>query len=110
METDALMLYETMSQLSAQMARAAQQNDWDRLVALEQDVAHLRDALPPLAAGGRAVVPLSPEQRERKLQLIRRILADDAEVRRHTEPWMDSVRRFLGAGVRERCVRQAYGQ
>ena len=99
-----LTLYETMSEISARMVDAARANDWDRLVALEQDVAHLRDTL---ALEDRRPA-LSAEQRERKVRLIRRILADDAEVRRHTEPWMDSVRKMLGRGARERSVRQAY--
>jgi flagellar protein FliT len=107
METNGLSLYETMSDISAQMARAAQDNDWERLVALEQDVAHLRETLVRTPAG--SAVPLTPEQRARKLQLIHCILDHDAEVRRHTEPWMESVRRYLGAGVRSRSVRQAYG-
>lgn len=108
METNGLSLYETMSDISAQMARAAQNNDWDRLVALEQDVAHLRDTLARQPAAG-AAAALTPEQRARKLQLIHSILDHDAEVRRHTEPWMESVRRYLGSGVRSRNVRQAYG-
>lgn len=101
-----LILYETMSDISGRMAEAARNNDWERLVALEQDVAHMRDNLivsehrPPL---------LSPEERARKYQLISRILADDAEVRRHTQPWMEGAKKFLGAGVRERSLRQAYG-
>lgn len=105
MDMNGLSLYETMREISARMVRAAQDNDWDQLVALEQDVAHLRDTL----NYSEARTVLTPEERARKLQLIRDILADDAAVRCHTEPWMTSVRKFLGAGVRSRSVRQAYG-
>lgn len=101
-----LTLYETMSDLSGLMVEAARDSDWDRLVALEQDVANLRDTL----EWDSATQPtLTAEERTRKLDLIQRILANDAEVRTYTEPWMASVRRFLGAGVRERNLRQAYG-
>lgn len=103
---NALNLYETMSDISGRMAEAARNNDWERLVALEQDVAHMRDNL---AVSENLPPPLTPDERTRKLQLIRRILADDAEVRRYTEPWMESAKKFLGAGVRERSLRQAYG-
>lgn len=109
MEMDGIGLYETMSEISARMVQAARNSDWNQLVALEQDVAHLRDTLTQPGGRDRPAAVLTPEQRARKLQLIHRILADDAEVRRHTEPWMDSVRRFLGAGTRSRNVRQAYG-
>jgi flagellar protein FliT len=43
-----------------------------------------------------------------KRRLIERILENDAEVRRHTEPWMEHVRQFLGNGVRRRDVEKAY--
>ena len=105
----ALRLYETMSDVSTRMVEAARANDWDRLTALEQDVARLRDVL---AANDprSAPAPLSPEERARKVQLIHRILADDAEVRSYTEPWMNCVSKYLGAGARSRNVRQAYGR
>ncbi len=97
-------IYENIAQLSAQMATAAQDNDWDLLVELENQVARLRDRL--LFSEEEA---LTLEQATRKQLLIRRILDDDAEVRRHTEPWMEQVRRFLGAGTMERRVENAYG-
>ncbi|MDD5297978.1 MAG: flagellar protein FliT [Rhodocyclaceae bacterium] len=98
-------MYETMGEISTRMVEAAQANDWDRLVELEKNVAHLRDVLRqedhPLS--------LSSEERARKLRLIHRILDADAEVRRHTEPWMAQVRVFLGSVARERKIRQTYG-
>lgn len=101
----ALVVYESMSTLSAQMVEAASACDWDRLAALERDCAGLARHL---EAGGETA-PLSEAERARKRDLIRRILADDAEVRRHTEPWMEQVRQFLGGGARERSMRRAYG-
>lgn len=102
----ALELYETMSDLSGRMVEAARQSDWDRLVALEQDVAHLRDTMD---LDRSTATRLTPDERARKVHLIHRILANDAEVRSYTEPWMESVRQFLGAGVAGRNVRRAYG-
>jgi len=100
-----LSVYESMSALSAQMAQAAAANDWDRLVMLERDCAGLARRL----EAERQPVRLTETERSRKMALIRRILEDDAEVRRHTEPWMEQVRQFLGGGARERSVRRAYG-
>jgi flagellar protein FliT len=98
-------MYESMGEISDRMVEAAQANDWDRLVELEKNVAHLRDNLRredrPLS--------LSSEERARKLRLIHRILNADAEVRRHTEPWMAQVRIFLGSAARERTMKQSYG-
>ena len=90
---NALHMLERMSELSAHMVSAARDNDWDRLVELEQDVSSLRDRM---AANDRQAVALTAAQRARKVMLIQQILADDAEVRRHVEPWMEHVRVFLG--------------
>jgi flagellar protein FliT len=43
-----------------------------------------------------------------KRQLIERILDDDAEIRRHTEPWMEHVRHLLGDNQRLRELQRAY--
>lgn len=102
-----LNLYESMSGLSAQMADAARENDWDRLTTLEHQVTDLREQMvqqdpqEPSAS-------LSEAERRRKIELIKRMLADDREVRRHTDPWMDGVRQMLGGNVRGRAMRNAY--
>ncbi len=77
----------------------------ERLVALEKDCAGLARHL---EANGEPI-RLSDAEKTRKIALIHRILADDAEVRRHTQPWMEQVKRFLGDGARERTMRRAYG-
>ena len=100
-----LALYESMRAISAQMVEAAGACNWERLTALEQDCAGLARHL---AASGEPA-PLTAAERARKMALIRQILADDAEVRRHVEPWLEEVRHFLGGGARERALRRAYG-
>ncbi|MDD5247961.1 MAG: flagellar protein FliT [Rhodocyclaceae bacterium] len=96
--------YQEMSALSAQMVEAAQAQDWERLIALEKSVAALRDLL--MAEDDNA--GLSLDERGTKAALIQRILDDDAEVRRHTEPWMEHVRQFLGGAAKRRRVENAY--
>ena len=98
-------LYEEMSTLSARMVEAARAQDWDMLIELEHAVAILRDKLMKEDSN----VGLSAAESERKSKLIQHILEDDAEVRRHTEPWMEHVRQFLGAGAKQRQVERAYG-
>jgi len=93
-------MYQDMSALSARMVEAARAHDWDRLIGLERSVAALRDTL--LAMDDNA--GLNDEDAGRKAALIRRILDDDAEVRRHTEPWMEQVRQFLGGNARRQQV------
>ena len=97
-------LYEEMSLLSSRMVEAARANDWDNLIELERGVTSLRAAL--IATPDDSNAPATDLARKRNL--IQRILEDDAEVRRHTEPWMEHVRQFLGDGTRRRGVQKAY--
>ena len=96
--------YEQMSMLSSRMVEAARRNDWERLIDLEQSVAGLREVL--LRDDGHHVVPTDSS---RKRDLIQRILRDDAEVRRHTEPWMEQVRHLLTGNFHESSVSRRYG-
>lgn len=96
-------LYEEIGTLSSRMVAAAQANDWDSLIELERNVAALRDTL--LTADD----TVATTDAERKRILIQQILRDDAEVRRHTEPWMEHVRQFLGTANRRQQVQRAYG-
>lgn len=98
-------IYEQMSALSARMVEAARASDWDQLVDLERAVASLRETL--VAEVIRE--PNNSQETGKKRDLIQRILRDDAEVRRHTEPWMEQVRRFLAGGARKRQIDRAYG-
>ncbi len=98
-------IYEEMSALSARMVEAARANDWDNLIRLEKSVVALRLSLAADDDNSR----LSAQEIEVKRTLIQRILDDDAEIRRHTEPWMEQVRQFLGGNERRKRVESAYG-
>ena len=97
--------YEAMRALSARMVEAARAGDWDNLIELEKSVARLRDSL---MADDDANAHLTPEEALHKAAIIQRILDDDAEVRRHTEPWMEKLRAYLSAGTKQRQVARAY--
>lgn len=98
-------IYEQMCVLSTRMVAAARANDWEGLIDLERSVAGLRATLVHESEGG----TVDAFEAEKKRALIRQILMDDAEVRRHTEPWMEQVRHFLTGSVKRRQVDQAYG-
>ncbi len=99
-----LELYEEMGRISSVMVDAARAGDWERLIELESGVARLRDTLTTMPAEtGGSVADL-----DRRRQLIERILDDDAEIRRHTEPWMEHVRHLLGDNRRLRELQRAY--
>ena len=104
-----LELYEEMSQLSSRMVEAARAHEWDQLVELECGVTALRHTLMASSGIESSADNMDADRSARKRILIQQILEDDAEVRRHTEPWMEHVRQFLGDNVRRRDVQKAYG-
>ncbi len=97
--------YEEIGALSAQMVDAARAQDWERLISLEKCVAELRDALMADDDNDKLTEP----ERRMKAALIQRILDDDAEIRRHTEPWMEHVRQYLDSVDKRRRIEKAYG-
>jgi len=104
-----LELYEEMSKFSSRMVDAARAHEWDQLVELECAVTELRHTLMASSGIEANADNVDSERSSRKRMLIQQILEDDAEVRRHTEPWMEHVRQFLGDNIRRRDVQKAYG-
>ena len=97
-------VYKQMSILSARMVQAARASDWDSLIDLERNVAALRDLLQHTAE----LDPAAIESGEKR-HLVQCILENDAEVRRHTEPWMEQVRVFLGHGHKQQDLDHPFG-
>ncbi len=101
-----LELYGSVSAKSAEMLDAARRGDWDRLVELEKDCRALIDTLKRTDEGASAP---DAEYLRRKAELIRKVLADDVEIRRHTEPWMEKLQALLGSARQLRKIERAYG-
>lgn len=100
-----LALYEAVSGITDQMLVAARQGDWDRLIALEEHCARhvqtLKDGEPP--------IPLTGKSRDRKVQIIHKILADDRKIRDLAEPWMAQLAQMINSTRAERKLSSAYG-
>lgn len=96
--------YETILAITGQMLEAARNGDWERLVALEKDCRKLVEELIAENYG----LPLSSQFQRRKAEIIRKVLADDAEIRNITEPWMAQLQNLLGSAGRERKLSEAY--
>lgn len=97
--------YESLSTLTGQMLAAANQGAWDQLIDLEQQcslhVANMKrsEELPEL----------DEATRQLKIQLIKKILADDAQIRSRTEGWMAQLQRIMQSNKQEQRINQAYG-
>jgi flagellar protein FliT len=104
MTREVLDCYESIAATSGVMLEAARCSDWDRLVAAERECA-------ALVARLRAIDPrseLSERERERKRALVHTVLANDAEIRRLTEPWVEQLERLLAGEATLRRVQRSY--
>lgn len=96
--------YEALSILSGQMLEAAIGDEWDRLISIEQQYHGLVAATKPLDAE----IMLDEAARHRKKQLINKILADDAEIRKRTKAWMSQLQLSMQSNRQEQRLLQAY--
>lgn len=97
--------YESLSVLTAQMREAAARGEWDQLADLERQCSrHVATMKPADAAAA-----LDEPSRQRKIQLIKKILADDAEIRNRTEVWMGQLQRIMQSNRQEQRLQHAYG-
>lgn len=102
---EVLAVYEAMVELTEQMVAAAASADWDRLVLLEQrcaaHVQQLRESEPALAMQG--------PSRQKKVEIIKKLLADDRKIRDLTMPWMAHLSALINSTGAERRLASAYG-
>lgn len=103
-EQESIRVYENIAMITDQMLTAARSGDWDQLISLEtrctDQVRSLQTGEPPQLTG---------QLRERKVQIIRKILSDDREIRNLTEPWMAHLAKLINSTGTERKLNNAYG-
>jgi flagellar protein FliT len=83
--------YEAIAAASRAMRAAARADDWDEVTRLD---ALCRDLIGLLKAEARHS-RLSVHEQRRRIEILRGILADDAEIRVRTEPWLRQLERLL---------------
>ena len=98
-------VYETMVGITDQMLDAATASDWDRLVELEQACAACARRLKE----NEGAQPLAGQERQRKVNAIRRMLDADRQIRDLTTPWMARLSALISNTTTERRVARAYG-
>ncbi len=95
--------YQLLSGITGQMRDAAAGGQWDRLISLEQECKRKVEEIKP-----RDVVPASPDERAQKKALLKKILADDADIRSRTENWMEQLQRIMQSNRSEQLLHQTY--
>lgn len=103
-EQQVIATYERIRDFTSQMLEAARHSDWDRLTSVERECRTLVDTLVSSEGGLRLSTPLQ----RRKVEIIRQVLADDAEIRKLTEPWMTQLEQLLGNVRNQRKLARAY--
>jgi flagellar protein FliT len=82
---DVLSMYENIAGMTNKMVVAAQASDWTSLNQLENQCAAESVAIMS------GVAPTQGEARQRKIDLLKQILANDRAIRDVTEPWMGQL-------------------
>lgn len=100
-----IFLYETVSDLTGKMLRAAQVRDWEHLASLE---AHCASHIKILKEGEPEAAKLPEPLRAHKVKMIHQILRHDREIRDLTSPWMAELSAMLNNTTVERRLVNAY--
>jgi flagellar protein FliT len=98
-------VYEEMVELTGQMVAAASNSDWDELAVLERRCAAHVQAL----KDNEPAAPLTGPSRQKKIEIIRTILANDRLIRELTTPWMTQLSALIGATRTQTRLVGAYG-
>jgi flagellar protein FliT len=99
-----LKTYDAILATTGKMLMAAQNNEWDQLIELEQECRQLTEIL---IKNDQEPI-LDKELLQKKIKIIHQILADDAQIRAITEPWMMRLQDMLNTNSRERDLQLAY--
>ena len=97
--------YESLSTLTEQMHEAAIRGEWDHLIDLEKQCRQEVTAIMPLDE----TTTLDERARQYKAQLIRKILAHDADIRSRTQAWMTQLQKIMHSTRQEQCLHETYG-
>lgn len=96
--------YKAILAITEKMLKAAQTNDWNKLVALEQECKSLTQTL----IASSTQIQLSEEMQKKKIEIIHKILDKDAQIRTIAEPWMTHLQNFLINTNHKRKLNQLY--
>lgn len=97
--------YDSIAEISGRMLEAARRNDWDAVILEEGHCRGLIDTL-----RGSTQTTLSTEEQQRKHRILRKVLADDAEIRNLAQPWLLNLEKLLDASSNNRKLDGSYGR
>ena len=86
--------YEQIAQASQSMLDAARNSDWDEVGRQEE---RCRALVASLKAASVSSPLLRPQDNRRRMELLRRMLAADAEIRGRSEPWLRQLEQLISS-------------
>lgn len=86
--------YEQIAQASQLMLDAARESDWDEV---ERQEKRCRALVASLKAATATSPVLRPQDNRRRMELLRRMLAADAEIRSRSEPWLAQLEQLISS-------------
>lgn len=90
--------YEAIADATRQMLAAACEDRWDLVAACEDRC----KALIAEVKAGAHMERLSEDEQRRRVELLRDILAADAQIRERAEPWIRQLEQMIGTSPRAR--------
>ena len=84
--------YEEIARASRTMLDAAKADDWERVARIEAECRDLIDRIRAAAKEER----LGAGEARRRMEILRDVLQDDAQIRARSEPWLQDLNRILG--------------
>lgn len=97
--------YESLQALTHEMRVAAEHGEWDKVLMLEPQCKRCVDKL----KSADELSLLDETSQPHQVELIKKILADDAEIRQLTAAWMSQLQRIMQSNRQEQKINQAYG-
>lgn len=102
--TQVIANYEALATLTSRMQEAAQSGEWDALIAFELQRGELVATMKPVDADTR----IDAGTQQRKNELITRVLAGDAEIRKLVQAWMDECDQSMQSNAQELRLLKKY--
>jgi flagellar protein FliT len=97
--------YRRMADASQRMLAAARNDDWDQVCAVERECAQLIAELTDIGD----LAPSDPTLRQQKLELMKRVLDDDAQIRLLSQPWLKKLDAMMRGPTNSARINRAYG-
>jgi len=97
--------YRRMADASRRMLSAARVDDWDEVCRVEKECASIVARLSTMGD----LAPTDPALRQQKLDFMKQVLADDAEIRVLSQPWLKKLDAMMRSPSTAQRLNRAYG-